>query len=151
MKNHIQKISAMSFFLFLALGAFAQDNYTIKMTLKIEGLPAEYAAYGDQDITTYIKGDKLKTERSGMMMTNTTFYDGQKMTSLTDAMGNKTAFTASKAELESTEKPEKASKTKIDYTNEKKTIAGYECSKALITTTSEGKESQSTVWYSDQI
>ena len=135
----------------IAFGAIAQDDYTIKMSMKIEGLPAEYAAFGDQDITTYIKGDKLKTERTGMMMSSTVYYDGQKMTSLTDAMGNKSAFTATKAELEATEKPDKAAKTKIDYTTEKKSIAGYECTKALITTTSEGKESKSTVWCTDKI
>jgi hypothetical protein len=153
MKRNRTKILAGCTALFLTtLFVSAQDNYTIKMSLKTEGLPAEYAAYGEQEITTYLKGDKSKTEMSGMMGSNVVFYDGNKMTSLMDQMGNKIGFTASKEELEAAEKEAKAEKPKIEYTTEKKQIAGYECTKAIVTSVGKDKkEMKTTVWYTEKI
>jgi hypothetical protein len=138
----------------LSTSAFAnaQESYTLKMNVNAEGLPPEYAAYAQQDITTYIKGDKLKSERNGMMGTSVTFYDGQKMISVSETMGNKMGFTATKEELNSAEKNEKSEKPKIEYTTEKKMIAGYECSKAIVTVVGKDKkENKSTIWYTDKI
>ncbi len=130
----------------------AQDNYTIKISIKTEGLPAEMAAYGEQDMITYMKGDKSKTEISSMMFSSTVYFDGQKMTSLTDAMGNKTAYTATKEELEASDKGEKTEKPKIEYTTEKKMIAGYECTKAVLTSVGKDKkETKTTVWTTEKI
>lgn len=130
----------------------AQDNYTIKISIKTEGLPAEMAAYGEQDMITYMKGDKSKTEISSMMFSSTVYFDGQKMTSLTDAMGNKTAYTATKEELEASDKGEKTEKPKIEYTTEKKMIAGYECTKAVLTSVDKDKkETKTTVWTTEKI
>lgn len=139
-------------FLLMTTFVSAQDNYTIKMNMKMEGLPAEYAAYGEQEIVTYLKGDKSKTEMTSMMGSNTVFYDGQKMTSLIDAMGNKTGFTATKEELEATEKENKTEKPQIEYTAEKKQIAGYECTKAIVTSVGKDKkENKTIVWFTDKI
>ncbi len=130
----------------------AQDNYTIKISIKTEGLPAEMAAYGEQDMITYMKGDKSKTDISSMMFSSTVYFDGQKMTSLTDAMGNKTAYTATKEELEASDKGEKTEKPKIEYTTEKKMIAGYECTKAVLTSVGKDKkETKTTVWTTEKI
>lgn len=139
---------------FVLISAFvwAQDNYTIKISVKTEGLPAEMAAYGEQDMVTYMKGEKSKTEISSMMFSSTVYFDGKKMTSLTDAMGNKTGYTATKEELEALDKGEKSEKPKIEYTTEKKMIAGYECTKVIVTMVGKDKkETKTTVWTSEKI
>jgi hypothetical protein len=151
MKKMILKTLLTSATLVLSIAATAQDNYTLKMNLKIEGLPPEYAAMGEQDIVTQLKGDKSKTEMTNMMGTNTTYYDGKVMTSLMDQMGKKTGFTATKDELNGSDK-EKTEKPKIEYLDEKKMIAGYECSKAIVTMVDKDKkENKSTIWYTDKI
>jgi hypothetical protein len=129
----------------------SQDNYVFKMSVKAEGLPPEYAAYGEQEIVTYVKGDKSKTEISSMMFNSTVWFDGNLLTTVTDAMGNKSGFTATKEELEA-EKEGASVKPKIVYSDEKRTVAGYECSKAIVTTMDKNnKEKQSVVWYTDKI
>jgi hypothetical protein len=130
----------------------AQNNFTLKMSVKAEGLPPEYAAYAEQDITIYIKGDKLKTERNGMMGSSVSLYDGKKMTSLIDNMGTKFGYTATKEELEAGNKDDKTSKPKIEYSSEKKMIAGYECSKAIVTSMDKDKKEIKTIlWVTDKI
>ncbi len=134
-----------------SLSAIAQENYTMKMTVKTEGLPPEYAAYGEQDIVTYLKGDKSKTEVNSMMFNTTVFYDGKTLTSLSDMMGNKSGYTATKEELESQDK-NKSAKPKIEYTSEKKNIAGYECTKAIATSVGPDKKEKTTIlWITDKI
>ncbi len=146
-------IAFIASILFICNVSLAQESYTIKMTMKIEGLPPEYASMGEQDIVNYLKGDKYKNEMTSMMGTNTTSFDGKTMTSISDQMGNKSGFTASKAELDSMNKLNGAeSKPKIEYTQEKKSIAGYECSKAILTTIGkDGKEQKITVWVTEKI
>jgi hypothetical protein len=130
----------------------AQGSYTIKMNVKVEGLPAEYAAYGEQDIANYFKDDKSKTEISSMMFNAISFYDGKTHTSLTDAMGNKTGYTATDAELESADKEKKKEKPIIEYGTEKKMIAGYECVKTTVTSKDkDNKENKVVLWVTDQI
>lgn len=144
-------ITAAAFILLSGI-ALSQEIYTIKTSLKVEGLPAEYAAYGEQEIVTQIKGEKSKTEVSSMMGTQTVLFDGKTQTSLSEAMGNKTGFTATKEELEAAEKSDKDPKPKVEYTTEKKTIAGYECTKAIITSVGKDKkENIMTAWVTDKI
>lgn len=145
-------IASVALFLVAAM-AFAQDNHTIKMSIKIEGLPPEMASMGEQETVTYIKGEKMKTEISGMMMNQTILFDGKMYTLLMDMMGNKMGYTATKEELEAgNAKNEKAEKPKVEYTNEKKMIAGYECTKAIVTTLDkEKKEQKIIVWTTDKI
>jgi hypothetical protein len=147
MKKHI--LATLCFSLSALLPA--QDNYTIKMTVKTEGLPPEYAAYGEQEIVTWARGDKSKTEISSMMFNSTVWFDGNNLTSVTDAMGNRTGFTATKEELEA-EKDKNETPPKIEYTSEKKTIAGYECTKAIVTNIDKGnKERKTIVWITEKI
>ncbi len=132
--------------------AVAQENYTVKTSMKIEGLPPEYAGFGEQEITNYIKGDKTKTELTSMMMNQTILFDGKLYTFLNEAMGNKTGYTATKEEIEAAASEKTETKPKVEYTSEKKTIAGYECNKAIITAVDkEKKENKITVWVTDKI
>jgi hypothetical protein len=144
----------------LATGVFmslcqlnAQDNYTIKMSVKTEGMPDEYAAYGEQEITTWLKGEKSKMELSSMMFSSINYSDGKTITSLSESMGNKNGFTATKEEMETIDGKEKeGEKPKIEYLTEKKTIAGYECTKAIIISINKDKtEDKMIVWFTDKI
>ena len=136
-----------------SVNAFAQDCYTVKMTMKIEGLPPEYAGFGDNDIVHYSKGELYKQEMTGMMGSNVSFYDGKMMTALMDQMGNKAGYTVSKEELDASSKKDKGdAPAKIEYTNEKKTIAGYECTKAIATSIDKDKkENKVTLWVTDKL
>lgn len=133
----------------------AQENFTVKMSFKIEGLPEEYAGMAENDIVTYMKGEKSKTEVTSMMMTQVIVNDGETSTTLMEQMGNKTGWVMTKAEMEAEEKENNAKKTKptIEYTTEKKMIAGYECTKAIVTSISskDKKEMKTIVWYTDKI
>ncbi len=143
----------------LAIGCVqmnAQDNMTVKSSLKIEGLPEEYAGMAENDIVTYVKGEKSKIEVTGMMVNQVTLNDGSLTTVLMDQMGTKSGWTMTKAESEADEKEEtKSEKPKIEYTSEKKTIAGYECTKAIVTSMvgkdKEKKEVKTNVWFTDKI
>ncbi|MDI1354656.1 MAG: hypothetical protein PSX36_07045 [bacterium] len=131
----------------------AQQNYTIKTTLKIEGLPAEYAAMAEQEIVSYIKDNQRKTEITGMMGGSVVYYDGKKMTSLTDQMGQKKGYIATKEELDAEDKAKKPeAKPTYEYTNETKMIAGYSCTKAIVTTIDQDKkENKTIVWFTPDI
>lgn len=133
----------------------AQDNFTIKMTVKVEGLPEEYSAMAENEVVVYMKGEKSKQELTSMMMNQTSVNDGSVTTTVMEQMGNKTGWTMTKADIEAEEKENEAKKTKpnIEYTTEKKTIAGYECTKAIVTSLmgKEKKEQQSTVWFTEKI
>ncbi|MBA3662978.1 MAG: DUF4412 domain-containing protein [Bacteroidetes bacterium] len=146
-------ITTVALSLFAASFCIAQDNVTVKMNVKVEGLPPEYAGFGEQEIVNYIKGDKHKSEMSSMMGSNITVFDGKKLTALNEQMGNKSGYTATKEEIEADNKSkEKDPKPKVEYTTEKKTIAGYECTKAIITSVGKDKkESKMTVWVTDKI
>lgn len=149
----MKKIITSLALLVLTTCAFAQDSYTVKMNMKIEGLPPEYAGFGEQEIINYVKGDKHKNEINSMMMTSVSAFDGKKLTTITEQMGNKSGFTATKEELETAGKTEKGeSKPKIDYTSDKKTIAGYECTKAILSSVGKDKkENKINVWVTDKI
>lgn len=133
--------------------SFSQEDYTIKMNMKIEGLPAEYAAFGEQETVTYLKGEKSKIEVSSMMENQITLFDGKEQTFTNDLMGNKMGYKISKEELESSDKKKKGNvKPTIDYINEKQNIAGFECNKAIITSINKDKkENKIIVWVTDKI
>jgi hypothetical protein len=134
--------------------AFAQDNYTIKSSVKIEGLPAEYSAFGESDKITYLKDSKSKVETSNMMGSTIEVFDGSKMTVLMEQMGDKSGWSATKEEMEKTkDDPKKdAQKPKIETTTEKKTIAGYECVKSIVTVTDKDKKQMKiNIWHTDKI
>ena len=149
----MKKIITSAALLLVTAFAFAQDNYTVKMNMKIEGLPAEYAGFGEQEMVNYVKGDKYKNEMTSMMGSSITSFDGKKLTSINEQMGNKTGYTATKEELDATSKTDKTeAKPKIEYTTDKKMIAGYECTKAILTTVDKDKkENKMNVWVTDKL
>ena len=132
--------------------AIAQESYTVKMNMKIEGLPPEYAGFGEQEITNYAKGDKYKMEMTSMMGSMVSAFDGKKLVQLSEQMGNKSGFTATKEELDAAKTDKSEAKPKIEYTSEKKMIAGYECTKAIVTSVGKDKkEEKVNVWVTDKL
>jgi hypothetical protein len=116
--------------------------------MKIEGLPPEQSAMiGDMETKVTFKNGKSLTETSSMMFNTSSLIDDNGMLLLMDQMGNKTAVKQTKEELEK----EKTTDPKIEYFNDTKTIAGYECKKATITIVGKDKkEEKMDMWYCEK-
>lgn len=137
----------------LSLNAQIKEG-SITYDMKLEGLPPEQAAMiGDMELKSTFKNTKVLTEMSSMMFTNQTLIDDKGMLMLMEQMGNKIAVKQTKEEMEKEEAKQKDKPTdpKIEYTTETKTIAGYECKKAVVTVVGKDKkEEKMDVWYSDK-
>jgi hypothetical protein len=120
--------------------------------MKIEGFPPEQLAMmGDMESKTTFKNGKSLVEVKSIMFNQQMASDENGMIMLMDQMGNKIAMIQTKAELDQlTQSNDKPSDPKIEYRNEKKSIAGYECKKAIVTIIDEDKvENKIEIWYSD--
>ncbi len=137
----------------LSLNAQIKEGYVL-YDMKIEGLPPEQAAMmGDMETKVTFKNGKALTEVTSMMFSQQMVVDETGMTMLMEQMGNKIAMKQTKEEMEKAEAKvkEKPTDPKIEYTNETKTIAGYECKKAIITTVGKDKkEEKMEMWYSEK-
>ena len=137
----------------LSLNAQIKEGI-ITYNMTIEGLPPEQAAkVGDMELKSTFKNNKVLTEMSSMMFTNQTLIDDKGMLMLMEQMGNKMAIKQTKEEMEkdAAKEKDKPADPKIEYTSETKTIAGYECKKAIVTmVTKDKKEEKMDIWYSDK-
>lgn len=138
----------------LSFASMAQKTEgSVTYAMSIEGLPAEQAAMmGEMDSKVTFKNGKVLNEMNSMMFSNQTVINEAGMTMLMDQMGNKMAVTQTKQEMEKeNSKAKKESDPKIEYTSETKTIAGYECKKAIITIEDKNKKEEKVdMWYCDQ-
>ena len=138
----------------LSLNAQQIKEGYVLYDMKIEGMPAEQAAMmGDMETKITFKNGKSLTEVTSMMYTQQIAQDGSGgMLLLTEAMGNKTAVKMTKEDLdkEAEKSKDKNPEPKIEYINETKTIAGYECKKAIITMVDKKKETKSEIWYCEK-
>jgi hypothetical protein len=156
LKNMKKKLfTALSAFVLSAVSLTAQikEGYIV-YDMKMEGLPPEQAAMmGDMETKVTFKNGKSLTEMSSMMFTNQTLSDEKGVLMLMEQMGNKMAIKQTKAELDKEESKmkDKPADPKIEYVNETKTIAGYECKKAIITMVDKDKkENKVEMWYCDK-
>jgi GLPGLI family protein len=137
----------------LSLNAQIKEGYVL-YDMKIEGMPPEQAAMlGDMESKMTFKNGKVLNEMTSMMFTNQVAVDEKGMTMLMEQMGNKIAVKQTKEEMakEEAKSKEKPVDPKIEYTEETKTIAGYECKKANITTVGKDKkEEKIEMWYCDK-
>lgn len=136
----------------VSLTAQIKEGYVVYDT-KIEGLPPEQAAMGESETKVYFKNGKSLTEVNSMMYSMQSMLDDKGMLMLMDQMGNKIAVKQTKEEMEkeSAKMKEKEKEPKVDYTNETKTIAGYECKKAVVTTVNKDKKEEKTdIWYCEK-
>lgn len=124
---------------------------SVTYVMTIEGLPPEQAAMmGDMETKIFFKGNKTYSEMNSMMMSTKALSDESGSLVLMDQMGNKNYMRVAKADMEKNDDPTKAQK--IEYTTETKSIAGYDCKKAIVTLTSQKDgEVKTEVWYTDKI
>lgn len=123
----------------------AQQSGQIVFDMKFPGqeLSREEQEMLPKEATMYFKGDAMRMEMPSAMMTTTVITVKEDVTTLMDMMGNKIAM---KADTKKSKEAEKD--VKVNVTGEKKTIAGYECKKALVT----GNDGESMeIWFTDKI
>jgi GLPGLI family protein len=154
--NHMKKLfSTLAVVALSALSLNAQvKEGSVTYTMKIEGLPPEQAAMmGDMETKVTFKNDRVLTDVSSMMGSQVFYTDAKGMLMLIDQMGNKIAVKQTKEEMDkaAAKEKDKQADPKIEYTAETKMIAGYECKKAIVTTTKKDKtEEKVDVWYCEK-
>lgn len=138
--------------LLLSAFTFAQKEGSVTYVMTMEGLPPEQAAMmGDMETKVYYKDKKTYSEMNSMMYSYKILNDEKGQLFLMDQMGNKFFTRTSKEELDKMAEASKDKDPKIEYTNETKTIAGYECKKAIVTSTGKEGEIKTDVWYSEKV
>jgi predicted transcriptional regulator len=102
-------------------------------------------------MTVLVKGAKSKTEMSTGMGNQTEINDYTDKTkiALLDMMGQKYAIKETAAEIQKDMEKEPAAK--VEITNETKTIAGYLCKKAMVTSEQDGEKTVYEVWFTNEI
>ena len=138
----------------------AQNQGTVLYQMTIEGLPDEQAAMmGDMEMKMVWKDNKFYSEQNSMMYSIKTAGDDKSVIMLMDMMGNKNFMRINPEDpkyKEDDRNKKEDDKNKIDYkveyTNDTKKIAGYDCKKAIVTGKSkDGKDFNAEVWYTEQI
>jgi GLPGLI family protein len=138
--------------IFMCAFTYAQKEGSVTYLMAMEGIPPEQAAMmGDMETKIYYKDKKSLTEMSSMMFSSKTLSDENGQLVLMDQMGNKFFMRASKAELDKNAEVNKDKEPKIEYLNETKTIAGFECKKAIVTATGKEGEVKMDVWYTEKV
>lgn len=114
-------------------------------------LPPEMAAAVDgTEQQVFFKNDKSRIEVTNAFTNMIIINDGKKTTVLNDQMGQKTYFEMTAEEMKS--KEDKKIESVIEYKDEIKKIAGYDCKKAVVKSKDEkGEEMTMIVWYTDQL
>ncbi len=140
MKN--LKIILIALVVLLVAPSFAQKEYTIdfehEMTTDDSDMQSMIDMMGDMSTTWYLKGDLFRSEtNAGMAGTTIVIYNSHSKDLLMLMENPFTGNMYSKSNAEENEE-EKLEYTVIK-TNEKKKIAGYKCTKYIITD-SEGTE-----------
>jgi hypothetical protein len=102
-------------------------------------------------MTVTVNGQKSKTEMSTGMGNQTEIIDYKEKTktALLDMMGQKYAIKQTAEEISKEMESEPAAK--VEVTNETKTIAGYVCKKAIVTTDQDGEKTVYEVWFTNEI
>jgi GLPGLI family protein len=139
--------------LFAGNAAFAQFEGTVVYTMETQGLTPEQAAMmgGSSEFTIYVKGDKSRSEMSMGPVNNVTITDRKEkyQVLLMDMMGNKYMIRQTLEQFNADNNTSKQTVKLID--GETKTIAGYKCKKAEVTSTDkDGKAFTSVVWYTEE-
>ena len=94
------------------------------------------------------KNTKALYELGGGFFTIKTLVDEKGLLLLSEQMGRKFYMRSSREQLNAQKQPVPV----ITYTNEKKVIKGYPCTKAIITVKAgKGPETRSTIWFTEKI
>lgn len=142
----------LSVFTLAVLATQAQvKEGSVTYNVNFEGMPPEQASMmKGTEMKMYFKDKKSRSEFSNAFFNTITVSDDVSSTTLSESMGQKTFFVLKKDELEKESK--KSPDPKITYTEEKKTVAAYECKKAIIEMKNEkGEVNKVDVWYTDKL
>ncbi|MGZ3864548.1 MAG: hypothetical protein ACXVPN_15525 [Bacteroidia bacterium] len=142
----------LSVFTLAVLATQAQvKEGSVTYNVNFEGMPPEQAGMmKGTEMKMYFKDKKSRSEFSNAFFNTITVTDENSSTTLMDQMGQKQFYTLKKDELEKEAK--KSPDPKITYTEEKKTVATYECKKAIIEMKNEkGEVNKVDVWYTDKL
>lgn len=134
----------------LALQAQTREG-SITYSANFEGMPPEQAGMmKGTEMKIYFKEKKSRSEFTNAFFNTITVADENSSTTLMDQMGQKKYFKMKKEDMEKESK--KNPDPKITYLDEKKTIAGYDCKKAVVESKDEKGEAHKTdVWYTDKL
>ncbi len=136
----------------LSAFTYAQHEGSVTYVMTMEGLPPEQAAMiGDMETKISYKDKKSLSETSSMMFNTKTLTDENGQLLLMDQMGTKFFTRTSKAEMDKNAEVNKEKEPKIEYVNETKTIAGYECKKAIVTMITKEGDVKSDIWYTEKV
>ncbi len=133
---------------------FAQKfEGTIIMGIEYDNLPPELEAYESmlpKENVLKVKGNKSRVEMPSMGGEQIVIMDSDKQEGviLMNLMGQKIAMKMGPEDFKAGEEAAKESKTETEITKETKKIAGYTCTKAIITD-EEGEEVE--VWFTKEI
>lgn len=144
-------LSLLSVFVFSMSMLFAQE-YTIKYSMDMKSddpqIQAQLGMMRGSTLTMYVKDGMSRSETNmGGFMTTTNIMDPKKKKGimLMDGMMGKTA---SPFDLDDVKEESDDSGVEVELLNETKTILGYKCKKAVVTT---GDDVELVYWYTDQI
>ena len=148
----MKKLFLSVFTLATMLAAQAQiKEGSVTYSVNFEGMPPEQAGMmKGTEMKMYFKDKKSRSEFSNAFFNTITISDENTSTTLMEQMGQKQFYKLKKEDMEKEAK--KTPDPKITYTEEKKTIAGYECKKAIVEMKNEkGETNKVDVWYTDKL
>ncbi len=150
--NNMKKLILSVFTIASMLTAQAQiKEGSITYSVNFEGMPPEQAGMmKGTEMKIYYKDKKSRSEFSNAFFNNITVSDDVSSTTLSESMGQKQFYKMKKEDMEKESK--KKADPKITYTEEKKTIATYECKKAIVETKNDkGETNKTDVWYCEKL
>lgn len=122
-----------------------------KITFTGAEIPAEMQSFMPKMLKTSFMGTLTKTEMLGGAYKTISIKNGEdkSVITLVDMMGNKVGFKSNEEEV--MEELTKTTDVKVEVMNETKEILGYECKKAVITSTENSEEVKMTVYFTDAL
>ncbi len=135
-----------------ALGKDFKGVITYKISYPGMEIDPSMAAMMPKMATMTISGTMSKFEISmGQMGSQMQIIDGdaKTVTTLMNMMGQKFYYVQTEEEI--TAEADKGEDVNVDITSETKDIAGYECTKAIVTVNDSGDEMTFTVYFTDEI
>jgi hypothetical protein len=156
MKKIILK-STLTFFLFffvsacLIAGKPFDGVITYKVSYPDSKLTEAQLNMAPKVMTVSVKGSKARTEMNigGGLMIEILDYMTKSKIALINMMGQKFAIKQTKQELdkENADQP----KGTVNVTNETKSIVGYTCKKAIVTSEEDGVKTTFEVWFTEEL
>jgi len=156
MKKRFQTLCILAVIAILPFFSYAggkpfEGVITYKITYPDSKIPESQLAMFPKLMTVTVKGTKAKTEMSTGMgnQTEITDYAEKTKVALLDMMGQKYAIKETMAEIQ--KEIDKEPKPVVVVTTETKTIVGYPCKKAIITTNDDGEKTTTEVWFTSEL